>query len=373
MPNTSMPKGAVGLVALFAAIVLVASVAKAAVSFEGKRIQVIVPFSEGGGTDDYSRFLQQYMQKHLPGQPKVLVFNKPGAGGINGTNYFQQRAKSDGTWVMALSTSTLFNYILDDPRVKFDVKEFIPIILSPRSSMVYAHKDLGLQNIETLKGRMQELRATPADKIAVGGKTPTSAALQYRIGFSLLGIEVKSVWGMKGNGPIALAFERGELQLSSDNSLTFLNSRSKMVEDGIAVPLFTLGIVDANGNPKRDPMYPDMPSWFEAYEAIHGKKPSGPLYEAWLSLMLMQVGMSKSWNLPAGTPKDIVAAWQTAIQKMLKDPDFIKRQDKIFGPYPQTIGDNAAAIRDAALVLSPDAREEIRKFVKTRYGIALGK
>ncbi|MCG8544367.1 MAG: tricarboxylate transporter [Alphaproteobacteria bacterium] len=373
MPIITTLRGAAGLVALSAAVLLGASAAKAAASFEGKRIQVIVPFSEGGGTDTYSRFLQQYMQKHLPGQPKVLVLNKPGAGGIVGTNYFQQRAKRDGTWVMALSTSTLFNYILGDPRVKFDVKEFIPIILSPRSSMVYVHKDLGLQNIKTLKGRMEKLRATPAENIAVGGKTPTSAALQYRIGFSLLGVEVKSVWGMKGNGPIALAFERGEFQLSSDNSLSFLNNRRKLVEDGIAVPLFTLGVVDGDGNPKRDPVYPDTPNWFEAYEAIHGKKPSGPLFDAWRSLMLMQVEMSKSWNLPAGTPKDVVAAWRSAIQEMLKDPDFIKRQNQIFGPYPQTIGDNAAAIRDAALVLSPDAREEIRKFVKTRYGIALGK
>ena len=368
-----MLRGAAGLVALSAAVVLGATVAKAAVSFEGKRIQVIVPFSEGGGTDTYSRFLQPFMQKHLPGNPKILVVNKPGAGGIVGTNYFEQRAKRDGTWVMALSTSTLFNYVLGDPRVKFDVKEFIPIILSPRSSMVYAHKDLGLQNVETLKGRMQKLRETPAENIAVGGKTPTSAALQARIAFALLGIEVKSVWGMKGNGPIALAFERGEFQMSTDNSLSFLNNRSKLVEDGTAIPLFTLGVVDPNGTPKRDPVYPDMPNWFEAYEAIHGKKPSGPLYDAWLSLMLLQVEMSKSWNLPAGTPKNVIEAWRTAIQKMLKDPEFIKSQDKIFGPYKQTLGDDAAAIRDAALVISPDARREISKFVKTRYGIVLGK
>ncbi|HAT34767.1 MAG TPA: tricarboxylate transporter, partial [Rhodospirillaceae bacterium] len=94
-----------------------ANEAKAA-DFSGKRIRVIVPFNEGGGTDSLTRFLQPYMEKYLPGKPKILVINKPGAGGIVGGNYFEARAKKDGTWVMALSTSTIMNYILGDPRVK---------------------------------------------------------------------------------------------------------------------------------------------------------------------------------------------------------------------------------------------------------------
>ena len=77
-----------------------------------------------------------YFQKYLPGKPKILVVNKPGAGGILGANYFEQRAKKDGTWVFALSTSTIANFTLGDPRVKFKLNEYIPIILSPRSTMV---------------------------------------------------------------------------------------------------------------------------------------------------------------------------------------------------------------------------------------------
>jgi tripartite-type tricarboxylate transporter receptor subunit TctC len=108
----SILNGVAGLIALSATIVLGVAVtntdAKAA-NFEGKRIQIIVPFNEGGGTDSYSRFLQQYMQKYLPGNPRILVINKPGAGGILGTNHFQQRATKDGTWVMAVSTSVMAN------------------------------------------------------------------------------------------------------------------------------------------------------------------------------------------------------------------------------------------------------------------------
>lgn len=369
--------GVASLFALSAATVLGIGVttkgAEAAANFEGKRIQIIVPFNEGGGTDSYSRFLQQYFQKYLPGKPKILIINKPGAGGILGTNYFQQRAKKDGTWVMALSTSVLANYLLGDPRVKFDLKEYIPVMLSPRSSMVYVRKDLGVQNEKTLKAKIAKLRSYPTEKLVFGGKTPTSAGLQYRLGLSLLGVEVKSVWGMKGNGPMALAFERGEFLVNFDNSMSFKNNRQKLLEDGIAVPLYTLGLMDAKGNVNRDPTWPKTPSYVEAYEAIHGKKPSGPGYEAWYTLASMSVGMNKSWNLPAGTPKDIVEAWRTAARKMLADPEFNKKRDKIVGKYPQTIGDGAVAIRNAALTISPEARAYLAKYVKSHYGMKLGK
>jgi len=376
MLKKSVLNGVAGMIALSVAIVLGVTATNTdanAANFEGKRIQIIVPFNEGGGTDSYSRFLQQYMQKYLPGNPKILVVNKPGAGGILGTNYFHQRAKKDGTWIMAVSTSVMANYMLGDPRIKFDLKEYIPIILSPRSSIVYVRKDLGLQNIKTLKGRMEKLRSFPVEQLVFGGKTPTSAGLQYRLGLSLLGVEVKSVWGMKGNGPMALAFERGEFVVNYDNSLSFLNNRQKFFKDTATAAIYTLGLVDGNGNPKRDPTWPDVPSYFEAYEALHGKKPSGAGFEAWLALMQMSSGMNKSWNLPAGTPKDIVEAWRTAARKMLKDPDFLKKRDKILGKYPQTIGDEAIAIRNTALTLSPEARDYLGNYVKARYGINLGK
>ncbi|MDH3704225.1 MAG: tricarboxylate transporter, partial [Alphaproteobacteria bacterium] len=101
-----------------AAFTLIGIAAKdaAAADFKGKRISIIVPFNEGGGTDSYTRFMLPYFQKYLPGNPKILVVNKPGAGGILGGNYFEQRAKKDGTWVFALSTSTISNYTLGDPR-----------------------------------------------------------------------------------------------------------------------------------------------------------------------------------------------------------------------------------------------------------------
>ena len=152
--------GAIGLSALLAVGLLGVSAAKA-VDFSGERITIVVPFNEGGGTDSYTRFMVPYFQKYLPGNPKIIVQNKSGAGGILGGNYFAQKAKTDGTWVFALSTSTISNFALGDPRVKFKLNEFIPVILSPRGTMLYVRKDLGTQGISDQKGKFEKIRSFP--------------------------------------------------------------------------------------------------------------------------------------------------------------------------------------------------------------------
>jgi len=357
--------------AALAVSVATAPLANAAVDYAGKRITILVPFNEGGGTDSYVRFLAPFYERHLPGNPKIQVLNKSGAGGILGGNYFENKAKKDGTWIFALSTSTLSNYALRDPRVKFDLANYIPIILSPRGTMQYVRKDLGLQNEKGIVAQLKKMGKIPSDKLVFGGKTPTSQGLALRVGLSLLGVEVKSVWGMKGNGPMALAFERGEFTVNYDNTLSYKNNRKQMIAEGLAVPLYTFGVINEAGKYVRDPEAPDVPNWHEAYEALHGKAPSGPEVEAFESLFHMSVTMSKSLNLPAGTSGEIVAAWVDATNKILEDPEFISKRKKIFGAYPQTVGAGTSAIRDQATNITPAARKWLAKYLKGRHDVEL--
>jgi tripartite-type tricarboxylate transporter receptor subunit TctC len=66
------------------------------VDFSGKRIELLVPFPPGGGSDVYSRTLAPFLEKHLPGKPTIVVRNVPGGGSITGANQFHTRAKPDG-------------------------------------------------------------------------------------------------------------------------------------------------------------------------------------------------------------------------------------------------------------------------------------
>lgn len=343
----------------------------AAADFAGKRVTILVPFAEGGGSDAWTRMMAPYLEKTLPGNPKVIVLNKPGAGGISGANYYHERAPKDGTMILTLSISTAMNYALGDPRIKFRIEEYHPVLSSPRSSTQYVRKDLGLAEIKDLKGKIRKLQSTPPDKLTFGGRTPTSSDLTHRVGLSLLGIEVNNVWGLGGTGPMAMGFERGEFMLSTDNTLAFISQRKHMIDSGLAQPLFTLGNYDADGKYGRDPALPDVPSYVEAYEALHGKKPSGPGFEAWEALAGMNVAMNKTLLLHPETPKDAIEAWRTAIREMLKDDGFKKTAAPELGPYPQIVGEAIKPIMARALTIQPDVRAWLAKFVKVRYDIDL--
>ncbi len=352
-------------------LVATVSTNAAAVDLSGKRIAVIIPFSEGGGTDSYSRFMQPYFEKFLPGNPKIVIINRPGGGGLTGVNYYAAKAAKNGTWVLALSTSSQSNYMLGDKRAKFNMADFIPIILSPRGIMQYTRSDLGLQNETTLKAKIEKLRSIPKSKLVFGGKTPTSGGLALRTALSLLGVEVTSVWGLGGNGPMALAFERGEFTVSYDNTLSFLNNRAHMIKSGMAVPLYTFGVVNEDGSISRDPAVPNVPTFDEAYKAVHGKDPSGVAYEAWKSLMSVSVPLSKSWNLMKGTPPDVIAAWRTAARKTYAAIMQTPKGQKVFGPYKNIMTDAAIKIRDHGTTLEPASAKWLAKYVKDRYNIAI--
>jgi tripartite-type tricarboxylate transporter receptor subunit TctC len=368
IPNLCRKAALAASAAVLGLAVLTSTDAKA-VDFSGKRITIVVPFSEGGGTDSYSRLMAPLFEKHLPGNPTILVLNKPGGGGLSGVNYYADHAKKDGTTVLALSTSSQSNWMLGDPRAKFDMKDFIPIILSPRGITLYTRGNLGIQDEKTLKGKIEKLSGYSPEELNFGGKTPTSGGLALRVALSLLGVEVNSVWGLGGNGPMALGFERGEFTVNYDNTLAFLKERKHLIEEGTAVPLFTFGIVNEDGKIERDPALPDVPTVPEFYKAVYGKDPSGAAYEAWRSLMGVSVPLSKSWNLMAGTPKDVVEAWRDAAKKVYAEVMKTDMGEQIFGPYKNVMSDAAIRMRDEGTSLSPEAAKWLADYVKVRFNV----
>ncbi|MDD9980299.1 MAG: hypothetical protein OXU81_02900, partial [Gammaproteobacteria bacterium] len=71
----------------FAALTLAPNAAPAA-DFKGKRIEWIIPFKEGGGSDTWARFYAPLLSANLPGNPVVAVKNIPGGGSTKGANQF---------------------------------------------------------------------------------------------------------------------------------------------------------------------------------------------------------------------------------------------------------------------------------------------
>ena len=354
------------LIAAAALLVAIVTAAPPALAkdFSGERITIVVPFGPGGGTDVYARFLAPHLQKHLPGNPTFLIRNIPGAGSIAGANQFQMRAKPDGLTVLGVSTSTITNYTLGDRRVRYKLHTFQPIILSPLGAVVYVAGNLGVQDVEGLAAKVNKLKKA---KLIYGGQSPTSGDIRAVLSLHLLGVKPKPVWGMNGRGPARLGFERGEFNVNYDTASAYQKNVKHMLESGKAVPLFTLGFLDAEGNLVRDPTFPDIPHFNELYEAVHGEKLTGPAYDAWLTLFTIGSMTSKSLHLPAETPKDIVDTYRKAAAAMLEDPEFKKASAKVLGTYPQSLGENAKRVLQSAAQLSPEGRVYLQKWLKDEF------
>src|SRR4029453_7916432 len=66
------------------------------VTFRGKTITMMIGSQAGGGTDATGRLIAPFLSKYLPGNPNVIIENRPGADGIVAMNYFVQQVKPDG-------------------------------------------------------------------------------------------------------------------------------------------------------------------------------------------------------------------------------------------------------------------------------------
>lgn len=318
-------------------VIVTTDEARAEVNFAGERIELLVPYRGGGGTDIYSRFLAPLLAERLPGKPTIIVNNVPGAGAIAGCNQFQERAKPDGKSLIAVSASATLNFAFRDPRAKYKLNKWNAILSTPVGTVVYAHSKTGVTGI----GDIEKLRN---QDLVMGANNPTGGDLRALLSLGLLGVHVKPIFGMN-RGDVYASFERGEFNINFDTITAYQARIVPMVEQGIAVPLFSLGFMNDQGEYVRDLSQPDLPSYLEVYKKLNGKDLDGDAYKAWFSIFNLNVMASRAILLPEGTPQEIVDTYNTAMRKLLadieKDPALRDKAFEILGPGPHAVGQAA--------------------------------
>lgn len=343
-------------------LALAAAPTATAADFAGKTIEWVIPFAVGGGSDVWARFFAPSLGEQLPGKPTVVVKNVPGGGSITGTNQFQARARPDGLTILGTSGSTQFPYLLDDPRVKYQYKDWTTVLASPTGGVVYVNPDLGVKgaaDIGALKGK----------EMKYGSQGATSLDLVPLLAFELLQLNVKPVFGMKGRGEGRLAFERGEAVIDYQTSSAYLRNVAPLVKSGKAIPLFSWGVLDDKGAFVRDPTFPDLPHFIEAYEMAYGRKPAGIAFEAFKAFNTAGFAVQKGVFLPKGTPADIVAAYVKAFDAVVTAPGFQERAGEEIGIYRQATGAAAQKMLDVALAIDGEAKGWVKKWLTEKHGV----
>jgi tripartite-type tricarboxylate transporter receptor subunit TctC len=133
---------AVGL-ALACAIVVPA----AGQNWPVRPVRLVVPFAPGGGYDTMARLLSQKLTERIAGS-SFIVDNRPGAGGILGTELVA-RAASDGYTLLVAGTEFTTNPGLRS-KLPFDpFKDFAPISqLTTTQFLLASHVSVPVRNVK---------------------------------------------------------------------------------------------------------------------------------------------------------------------------------------------------------------------------------
>ncbi|HVO96110.1 MAG TPA: tripartite tricarboxylate transporter substrate-binding protein [Terriglobales bacterium] len=178
---------------------------KVADFYRGKTVRIIVGFSAGGGYDAYSRLIGRHLQKHIPGNPTILVDNMAGAGSIILANYMFNAAPKDGTVIGNFSGQIILEQLFGNSAVQYDMAKFrylgVPI---GETYLLIAARKAGLSKFDELLG-------AKAKQLTVGGIPGSTVEQGPLLLRDLLGANIKVVSGYKGTADVRLAMESGEL------------------------------------------------------------------------------------------------------------------------------------------------------------------
>ena len=353
--------GLAGLAATVA-LALPSTASAQSVDFSGKTIEFVIPFGVGGGSDVWARFNAPFLSKYLPGKPNVVVKNVPGGGSTTGANQFAANAKPDGLTIMGTSGSTQFPYLLGDKRVRYDYKDWNMIMAAPTGGVAYISPKFGVKSAKDL-GKLK------GQKLVYASQGATSLDLVPLLAFRQLGLDVQHVFGMKSRGEGRLAFERGEATIDYQTSSAYLKNSLPLVKEGKAVPLFSWGVTDVNGNLIRDPAFPDLPHVGEAIQIVTGKPPSGPQWEAFKAFLIAGFPAQKLLVLPKGTSKEVVEAYRQAVRQMLKDPEYKAGVARALGGYDQVTDKAGESLYREGTTISPAARTLVREYLEKNHQV----
>ena len=257
----------------------------AAQAWPARPVRIVVPFGPGGPADVFARILGNELGDAL--KQSFVVENKPGAGGVIGTD-IAAKAAPDGYTILMMSSTITTNETLQASRPYVLMRDLVPV--APVN-----YSDLAMVVHPSVKA------ATLAEFIALAKAQPgklSYASAGPGTAYHMAGELFKSMSGTdilhipyKNSGDARAGVIGGHVQMMFD-AVTVM---SPHVESGQVRALATTGAA-------RSSVLPKVATLNEA---------GLPGYEAtiWLGIMA-----------PAGTPRDIVERLNAEIARIIARP-----------------------------------------------------
>jgi tripartite-type tricarboxylate transporter receptor subunit TctC len=257
-----------------------------AATYPNKALTIVVPFAAGGNTDVKTRLVARQLSEILK-QP-VVIDNKPGASGNIGIE-FVSKAAPDGYTIAMGSFGPLAVNASIYPKLNFDPKSLMPIILLEKSPLVLSvPADRPFRSVaDVVKAAKAKPGSLNIANAGPGGAHHLSAELfEVAAGIEMTGIP------FRGGGPAATALLAGQVDMMFEQT-------------GAAMPSISAGKIRAIAvtSSKRLASMPSVPTFVEA------------------GYPLVTVSNWMGYVAPKGTPIAIVAKLQAAFAKAMEHPD----------------------------------------------------
>ena len=92
--------------------------------FQGKTITIVQGRDAGGSGDLRVRALVPFLEKYIPGNPKIVMEFMPGGGSRKAANYLFRTAKPDGLTIGNLSGGMVSLAVLGESGILYDLDKF---------------------------------------------------------------------------------------------------------------------------------------------------------------------------------------------------------------------------------------------------------
>lgn len=283
--------------------------------FSGKTIKIIVGFSPGGGYDAYPRLLAKGIERLMPGNPRVIVSNLPGGGGLRALQE-TMRSRPDG-----LTTHPMANRHPAAEAAGADLDDFDlnTVVMIGTPNHIQTHAALCIRR--DLAENWDAMLALPADDKPI--KFGTSALGGNAIGGQFaeaLGAPVKVILGYEGTADVQRAINNNKLDATDRCDTFFIDPLyPRWYEERKLMPLFywrtpvSQTFLDKMNTGLRSE---DVPHLFDVVDASEQQK------AAFLLAQNLE-SMTRMFVLAPGTPDDIVQTWRRVFRQITEDQEFI--------------------------------------------------
>ena len=301
----------------------------AAEFYKGKIVSYIVATAPGGGYDAYGRLVAEYMQKHLPGST-FLVKNVPGAGHLIGANAIYG-SRADGLTIGSFNTGLIYNQLIKQDGVKFDLARFTWIGKAGSDPRVITMTNQS--KITTFA----ELKASGAPLNFATSGLGSANHVEITMLTNVLKLPIKLLSGYNGNED-QLAMRRGEVA----GGLGSRSSYDQFVKNG-----YGRFIVQIGG---RDTDVPQLGAIEQGAEAM-----------ALIRLVGSQAEVARLTAGPPDIAADRAGALRDAYKLALEDKDLQARAEKLERPVEPAYGDAVLKLVRTALDQPPELIAELKR------------